>query len=89
MKKSDADESLTDAKRETSGREAVGPKDPWAAAKQQGLYVGGFGSHHRGGAIFAFGDGHVKFLDNGIDTQLYRQMGHRADGSVISAQAIE
>jgi prepilin-type processing-associated H-X9-DG protein len=63
-------------------------QDPWAAAKQAGLYVGGFGSFHKGGSVFAFGDGHVRFVDNGIDFKVYRHMGGRADGQVIDARAL-
>ncbi|MDP6468146.1 MAG: DUF1559 domain-containing protein [Pirellulaceae bacterium] len=46
--------------------------------------VGGFGSFHPGGAIFAFGDGHVRFLAESIDETTYQQLGHRADGKLLS-----
>jgi prepilin-type processing-associated H-X9-DG protein len=37
-----------------------------------------FGSHHSGGAHFAFGDGHVAFLDENIDLDTYRALSTRA-----------
>jgi len=53
------------------------------------LYVGGFGSHHPTGAIFAFGDGQVRFLSEEIDQQTFQQMGHRADGKLLSAEDMD
>ncbi len=50
------------------------------------LYVGGFGSVHRHGANFAFGNGTVKFLADDIDQKAYEQMGHRADGQLPVAE---
>jgi len=49
------------------------------------LRVGGFGSHHPGGANFAFGDGSVRFINDSVNTQIYRQLAARADGEMISA----
>lgn len=45
--------------------------------------VGGFSSFHPGGAMFAFGDGHVSFLSQAIDLGTYQQYGHRADGKLL------
>ncbi len=67
----------------------VGEGDPWAAAKNAGLYVGGFGSHHHGGSVFAFGDAHIRFLDDAIDFQVYQHMGGRADGKVIDGRVLD
>jgi prepilin-type N-terminal cleavage/methylation domain-containing protein len=50
------------------------------------LYVGGFGSEHRNGANFAFGNGTVRFLSEDIDQKAYEQMGHRADGQLPIAE---
>ena len=44
---------------------------------------GAFGSQHPGGALFAFGDGHVVFLGENIDLNTYRAMSTRAGGEVI------
>jgi prepilin-type processing-associated H-X9-DG protein len=57
-------------------REDPGLSDP--------LYVGGFGSFHPGGGMFAFGDGHVGFLAETIIDDVYQQLGHRADGKLLS-----
>ena len=51
---------------------------------EQELAVGGFGSHHPGGANFSFGDGSVRFLSNSISSRVYRCLGHLADGEMIS-----
>lgn len=48
-----------------------------------GIIVGGFGSHHPGGAQFAFGDGHIGFLSNTIELTTLQQLGHRADGKLL------
>ncbi len=57
--------------------------------RRQGLYVGGFGSYHQGGAIFAFGDGHVTFLAESVDWKLYQKLGNRADGEILDTSSIE
>jgi prepilin-type processing-associated H-X9-DG protein len=47
-------------------------------------FVGGFGSQHGfDGANFAFGDGSVRFMKAAIDRNVYRRLGHRADGEPI------
>jgi prepilin-type processing-associated H-X9-DG protein len=46
-------------------------------------FVGGFGSRHSGGANFAFGDGSVRFLKQGISRALFRCLADRADGEII------
>ena len=57
---------------------------PGAEIPPAALYVGGFGSNHPGGANFALGDGSVRFIRSSIDPQVFRLLGHRADGEVIS-----
>lgn len=49
-------------------------------------YVGGFGSPHASGANIGFGDGSVKFVPETIDIEVWRQLGHRADGKLLDAQ---
>ncbi|MES2791128.1 MAG: DUF1559 domain-containing protein [Planctomycetota bacterium] len=43
----------------------------------------GFGSMHTGGAYFAFGDGHVRFISQNIDITIYGRLGDKADGFVL------
>ena len=43
-----------------------------------------FGSRHPGGAPFAFGDGSVHFLSEGIDFTLYRDLATRNGAEIIS-----
>jgi prepilin-type N-terminal cleavage/methylation domain-containing protein len=45
---------------------------------------GDFGSFHPGGCHFALADGAVKFVDEMIDINLYRRLGVRADGQLMS-----
>jgi prepilin-type N-terminal cleavage/methylation domain-containing protein/prepilin-type processing-associated H-X9-DG protein len=46
--------------------------------------VGGYSSRHPGGANFAFADGSVRFLRDSINQPIYEQLGHRADGKMLS-----
>jgi prepilin-type N-terminal cleavage/methylation domain-containing protein/prepilin-type processing-associated H-X9-DG protein len=54
------------------------------AAGRGVLPVGGFGSYHPGGANFAFGDGHIGFISENISLEIFQQLGHRADGKLLS-----
>ena len=45
-------------------------------------FVGGFGSEHDHGAMFALGDGSIRYLQQTIDAGVLRQLGHRADGKL-------
>jgi prepilin-type N-terminal cleavage/methylation domain-containing protein/prepilin-type processing-associated H-X9-DG protein len=49
--------------------------------------VGGFASRHPGGANFLFGDGAVRLLKNRIAPDVFRSLGHRADGNLIDGDA--
>ena len=48
-------------------------------------HVGGFSSNHPGGSNFLFGDGSVRYLSQKIRTSVYRSLGNRADGNLISS----
>ncbi len=47
------------------------------------LSVGGFESHHPGGAQFCFADGSIRFLSESVDPEFYMNLGHRADGAMM------
>jgi prepilin-type N-terminal cleavage/methylation domain-containing protein/prepilin-type processing-associated H-X9-DG protein len=44
----------------------------------------GFKSNHAGGVNFVYGDGSVRFVQQGIDMRTYQYLGCRNDGQVIS-----
>jgi len=62
--------------------EAGQPEGP--AADKAALQVGGFGSEHVGGGNFLFGDGAVRLISQAINTKVYQQLGHRADGKLLT-----
>jgi prepilin-type N-terminal cleavage/methylation domain-containing protein len=45
-------------------------------------FVGGFGSLHGSGAIFAMGDGSVRFTSAGISRAVLQRLAHRSDGKL-------
>jgi prepilin-type N-terminal cleavage/methylation domain-containing protein len=49
------------------------------------LSVGGFGSHHPGVVNAVFGDGSVHTISNAIQPAVLQQLGHRADGKLLTA----
>jgi prepilin-type N-terminal cleavage/methylation domain-containing protein len=53
-----------------------------ASRTDPALIVGGFGSHHEGGAHVAVGDGNARFISQNIDKELLQQLLDRADGTV-------
>jgi prepilin-type processing-associated H-X9-DG protein len=64
---------------------AADPNAPAANPIPPGLWVGGFGSEHPGGANHAFGDGSVRFIGSNISLPVYQQLGHRADGKLLES----
>jgi hypothetical protein len=48
-------------------------------------FVGGYSSWHPGGSIFLFCNGSVRFLKQSIHESVFRSLGNRADGNLISA----
>ena len=57
-----------------------------SSVKNQPSSVGGFGSSHPGGALFAFGDGSVRFVSDNIDRKLFERLGDRSDGQLILSE---
>jgi prepilin-type N-terminal cleavage/methylation domain-containing protein/prepilin-type processing-associated H-X9-DG protein len=49
-------------------------------------FVGGFSSSHGFGSDFLFCDGSVHFLRESMNPRVYRCLGHRSDGEVISGE---
>jgi prepilin-type N-terminal cleavage/methylation domain-containing protein len=56
----------------------------WPAAVPSDLYVGGFGSDHPAVVNFLFGDGAVHSVQKNINPRVLRQLGHRADGQLLT-----
>ena len=48
-------------------------------------YVGGFSSHHTGGANFVVGDGSVRFVNEQINKDAYRRLTNRSDGEPVGS----
>jgi hypothetical protein len=74
---SDPDAAATEAAGAAAATPAaakIGPGNP--------LWVGGFGSAHPNGAMFAIGDGSVKYLVNSMSTVVLQQYAHRSDGKL-------
>jgi prepilin-type N-terminal cleavage/methylation domain-containing protein/prepilin-type processing-associated H-X9-DG protein len=57
--------------------EGHGPGDPWGDVNQ-------FLSRHGKGAFFLYGDGHVRYLKNEINYNLYKALSTRAKGEIVS-----
>lgn len=47
------------------------------------LEVGGFSSHHVGGAHFVMGDGSVRFMSQNIEQKLFGHLANRHDGEMV------
>lgn len=58
------------------------PGEQASAPELASTFVGGFGSHHPGGANFMMGDGSVQFYTTSINAGLLQSYGHRADGKI-------
>ncbi|MEZ6135688.1 MAG: DUF1559 domain-containing protein [Pirellulaceae bacterium] len=56
-------------------------KDPGASGRLMELSAG---SYHTGGAMFGLADGSVHFLSESIDLSIYRNLGARNDGNVVT-----
>lgn len=61
-----------------------GAAPPIPAGQNAMTYVGGFSSHHIGGAHLLLGDGSVRFISENVNSPIFQQLGHRADGKLMS-----
>ena len=48
------------------------------------LYVGGYSSHHAGGAHFGLADSSVRFFSEHMDLKLLQRLAHRSDGDLVN-----
>ncbi|MCL2119205.1 MAG: DUF1559 domain-containing protein [Planctomycetaceae bacterium] len=80
----DQEEDIKDSA--TGVEEGVSLPDPlkiWAKELPGQYKVGGYGSHHTGGANFLFGDGGMRLISNSIDLTVLQNLGHRDSGQVV------
>jgi prepilin-type N-terminal cleavage/methylation domain-containing protein len=47
-------------------------------------YVGGYSSHHAGGAHFSLADSSVRFFSEHMDLKLLQRLAHRSDGEMVN-----
>ncbi len=52
------------------------------------ITAGSFASHHKAGVNFVFGDGHVGYIHDDIDTTVYRALSTRAGHEVVGADKL-
>ncbi|MGA2797937.1 MAG: DUF1559 domain-containing protein [Thermoguttaceae bacterium] len=81
----------TAGQRHSTIRYTTNPLNCPTGAAQQDLddgqvFTGTFGSFHKGGANFGFGDAHVAFITDTIATDLYKALSTRASKEVISGE---
>jgi prepilin-type N-terminal cleavage/methylation domain-containing protein/prepilin-type processing-associated H-X9-DG protein len=67
------------------GSSPVTPQTTMASGVVPVDFVGGFGSRHSFGSNFLFCDGSVRYVQQSIDERIYRLLGNRADGDLVSA----
>jgi prepilin-type N-terminal cleavage/methylation domain-containing protein/prepilin-type processing-associated H-X9-DG protein len=73
----------TELRRRQMARQRYGMPAAYDDADTQEIVVGTFGAYHPGGANFAFGDGHVRFISETYDIQAFQQLGNRDDGKLL------
>jgi prepilin-type processing-associated H-X9-DG protein len=65
----------------------VAPPPAGNGPAASGLFVGGYSSHHPGGVNALFGDGSIRYLKNTLNPKVLQQLGHRADGGLLSSDS--
>ncbi|QEG37216.1 DUF1559 domain-containing protein [Bythopirellula goksoeyrii] len=71
--------SNADCLRTTSNRLNTTPGDGYVYDRQNGA----FGSQHPEGALFTFGDGHVEFVSETIEKEIYRSLSTISGGELV------
>jgi prepilin-type N-terminal cleavage/methylation domain-containing protein/prepilin-type processing-associated H-X9-DG protein len=69
--------------------QCVPPGQVWTDSGSAGgprVYNGAFGSYHKGGANFVFGDGHTAFITDAIDFALYQTLSTRASRDTMPGE---
>ena len=67
-------------------KEPVDPDNPYIKVgghPRAPLRVGGFGSEHVGGAVFAYADGSVQVISESISKEPFQALANRNDGKVM------
>lgn len=64
--------------------EVVGGNPALGGNPARPLAVGGFGSFHPGGVVFAYGDGKVDFVAEHVSQTVLRRLANRHDGKMVS-----
>ncbi|GHV10296.1 hypothetical protein AGMMS50229_21350 [Campylobacterota bacterium] len=62
------------------------PAKVWAKELPGQYKVGGYSSHHTGGANFLLGDGSTHFINSNIDLKVFQNLGNRADGELATVE---
>ncbi|QDU39980.1 putative major pilin subunit [Maioricimonas rarisocia] len=79
-------EGLGDAQEDEAGppaAEVFDEIDPRIAELEQKHDLHGFSCSHDGGVHVCLADGAVRFLNQRMNTETYRQLGHRSDGELV------
>jgi prepilin-type processing-associated H-X9-DG protein len=87
MQRSDDNEGYTSGNDWDTMRDAnlVPAPDTTAPTPENGF--AGFGSSHRSGMNFVFGDGSVHHIKYSINPTVFSRLGTRADGAVLDGNA--
>lgn len=65
------------------------PADKSSALDFPPRYVGGFGSTHPGGLMAGMANGSVRFASKYMDSNVWQQLGHRSDATLLDESAFD